>query len=429
MPETAPGSAGPTPSDDLFASPPVSEDELPEPDEVAPWDFVADDDQPELFENSVAEVATVDFEPMPAAEPAAEVEPSEEAASSMEAAESTPEADLFEAWLAMAVAGGLADTQAEPEMAAEPEPEAEADADVEPEMTAEPEADPVAVAEPETEVAESEAEAETESEFEAEAETEPVVEAEAEPESVQIEVPAPSSFPATIDASGPESGLPANVVLRIELSIVDDAKRLNVTNVASASEFAPRVEEIMSAQSPEPAPAQSAEPVAAEQVAAEQIDDSAWPAIWDPDRPGTGFAAPAAVAANPADAWAWTDPTPAETPYGLSAPTETWPEVDRPQDAFAASPEMAAGMALAPLAPLENTEQSTESAPRQPRRASRRSRNHSQTCGSCPPSPRQPPRKRQPRPPPKSRACRCSRLVSQSEWRSSLSCSCWCSSS
>ena len=149
-------------------------------------------------------------------------------------------------------------------------------------------------------------------------------------------------------------------MLRIELSIVDDAKRLNVTNVASASEFAPRVEEALFTQSPEPAPADpSPEP-----AAAEQVDNLAWPAIWDPDRPTAGFAAPAAVAASPADAWAWTDPAPVESPYELSTPTDTWPEVDRPQDAFAPSPDTAP-MALAPLAPLEMTDDSATASAKQ----------------------------------------------------------------
>ncbi|HYI23610.1 MAG TPA: hypothetical protein VEX62_13355 [Candidatus Limnocylindrales bacterium] len=349
MPETSAESLGPTTPDDLFASPPVSEDELPEPDEVAPWDFVADDDQPQLFESSVAEVATVDFEPIADAEPiagaeadaVADAEPSVEAES-----EPTAEADAFEAWLALAATGVATDAEAEAD--------AEADAESEP------------VPEPEMATG-----TEVESDFEADLESD-AEEAEAapEPEQVQIDIPAPSAFPATIYASGPESGLPANVVLRIELSIVDDAKRLNVTNVASASEFAPRVEEIVAAQSAEPAEppeqaevaeaAQATEPVvqATEPVVTAQADDSAWPAIWDPDRPDSGFATPAAIAANPSDAWAWTDPTPAQTPYGLTAPTDTWPEVDRPQDAFADSADMSAAMPIAPLAPLAANDES-----------------------------------------------------------------------
>ena len=156
--------------------------------------------------------------------------------------------------------------------------------------------------------------------------------------------------------------MPANVVLRIELSIVDDAKRLNVSNVASASEFAPRVEEMVAAQSaqssepPEPKPSEPVQPP--EPAVTAQVDDSAWPAIWDPDRPTTQFATTAAVVADPTDAWAWTDPTPAESPFELSTSTNTWPEVDRAQDPFAEPRDMAPAMPLAPLAPLAVTDES-----------------------------------------------------------------------
>ncbi len=316
MPELAAASIGSTPSDDLFASPPVSEDELPEPDEVAPWDFVADNDQADLFENSVAEVATVDFEPTTEAESTADAAPVVDDAPVADAEpEPVAEVDAFEAWLALAAAGVVdeAEAEAEPEMEGEGEMEAEAEA------------------EPETS---------------AEEDVQSAAEPDAEPEPVELEIPAPSAFPATIYASGPESGLPANVVLRIELSIVDDAKRLSVTNVASASDFAPRVDEIVATRSAEPLdPAPQADP-----VVTAQVDDSAWPAIWDPDRPAAGFAAPAAVAAKPEEGWAWTDPNPAQSLYEPSTPTDTWPEVDRPQDAFTEPREMIAAVPLAPLA-------------------------------------------------------------------------------
>ena len=109
MPQTMPESAAPNPPEDLFASPPVSEDELPEPDEVAPWDFDAADEQPALFENPVAEVAAVEFEPMAEAEPESKAEPEARAEPALDAAPAESaqagEAESFEAWLALAVAG------------------------------------------------------------------------------------------------------------------------------------------------------------------------------------------------------------------------------------------------------------------------------------------------------------------------------------
>jgi hypothetical protein len=140
---------------------------------------------------------------------------------------------------------------------AETEAAPESDATTSDEATSEAEAASEAEATSEAEAA-SEADAETESQVAPDAET---------PE----QLPLPGGFPATIYA-GPEVGLPANVVLRIELSIVDEAHRAAAARPLTVQQIAD-------------GPAQNA--------TALPVDDMGWPDL--DAEPTTGSAQPDAA--------------------------------------------------------------------------------------------------------------------------------------
>jgi hypothetical protein len=118
-------------------------------------------------------------------------------------------------------------------------------------------------------------------------------------------------MPATLYASGPEAGLPANVVLKIQLSIVDDAKRQDQGNSP------------MAVAAPHDAPSERPSPEMAAPTTFEA--DSAWPEIWDGRPAGSSWpVAPdtlqAATMAPTRDAWPEADREVYAPPVGLAAP-------------------------------------------------------------------------------------------------------------